>query len=686
MERILREITPDAGEYGPLYAAPPAPPATEGTVGHRRFAIPHNVEEPSAEEQEKRREGVLNGPAAPATVTTVSASAGGAPAPAPDIMFRSHAHMVADGVASVDGFVATWGPRVAPASPETGPMKETPFQRQWRESAMWDRQLEGYPHISDDQRRADPRYNAIERWVYRVLSLGNCPGSYPISAAIAHDLDALNALPHDSEDPRDTIERILREYRCQHTLDDDGEPLPLIDALSPGETVAEGRDEVHLIADDIAYQLYGPDSEDPPSAPAPAIRSKYVLPHESHRWVNRIGTGFSSVCADCGVDNEYQEALEPCAAPAGDDDPPPDRVLEWIPDAWVPAIDEIIDAACRLSKRDGIAQATVFSILARLRRSAAGDDEVATDSGGTGSAAAPLPGQGAEPSATAAESSLPFVWERSLDSLVDWEPIEARWYCPACNAMLRVDGSCPRCSDAAISDAAPPEPMGHVVLEATPWLNEAAAVYGAYSDEADEDDGWAMIKAWSREEADGHRESMIQCHRDVGATATFNEEPGETERFAATVHVCALVPVGATPSAPAPRTDPTSSQTEAGMSSPAHDASQPSAIGGGSARASSVAAPAPEVEQAYVDSLHRQLDTKRAQMAHDRLKIDGLEKRVRALRQALTLCAEWFDGYAASHRAKGADEKAARNEERAGFCYRALASTPETTRGEADAL
>jgi hypothetical protein len=202
----------------------------------------------------------------------------------------------------------------------------------------------------------------------------------------------------------------------------------------------------------------------------------------------------------------------------------------------------------------------------------------------------------------------------------------------------------------------------------------------AYSDEADEDDGWAMIKAWSREEADGHRESMIQCHRDVGATATFNEEPGETERFAATVHVCALVPVGATPSAPAPRTDPTSSQTEAGMSSPAPDASQPSAIGGGSARASSVAAPAPEVEQAYVDSLHRQLDTKRAQMAHDRLKIDGLEKQVERLRQALTLCAEWFDGYAASHRAKGADEKAARNEERAGFCYRALASTPETPR------
>jgi hypothetical protein len=41
------------------------------------------------------------------------------------------------------------------------------------------------------------------------------------------------------------------------------------------------------------------------------------------------------------------------------------------------------------------------------------------------------------------------------------------------------------------------------------------------------------------------------------------------------------------------------------------------------------------VEQAYVDSLHTQLETRRAQMAHDRLKIDGLEKQVERLRKTL---------------------------------------------------
>ena len=52
--------------------------------------------------------------------------------------------------------------------------------------------------------------------------------------------------------------------------------------------------------------------------------------------------------------------------------------------------------------------------------------------------------------------------------------------------------------------------------------------------------------------------------------------------------------------------------------------------------------PSPEVEptHAYVQDRLRQIDTLRAQQAHDKLKIDGLKKRVERLRKALEETAE----------------------------------------------
>lgn len=71
--------------------------------------------------------------------------------------------------------------------------RESSQDRQWRETGMWQEFLSGYPAVTDAQRHADLRYRAVERWVYRVLAIGNCPGSYPVSAAIIHDLDRLRA-------------------------------------------------------------------------------------------------------------------------------------------------------------------------------------------------------------------------------------------------------------------------------------------------------------------------------------------------------------------------------------------------------------------------------------------------------------------------------------------------------------
>ena len=50
----------------------------------------------------------------------------------------------------------------------------------------------------------------------------------------------------------DAILNTLRHYRCQYTYDEDGEHLALLDVLSPGGTVAQGQEEMVLLADEIA--------------------------------------------------------------------------------------------------------------------------------------------------------------------------------------------------------------------------------------------------------------------------------------------------------------------------------------------------------------------------------------------------------------------------------------------------
>ena len=48
---------------------------------------------------------------------------------------------------------------------------------------------------------------------------------------------------------RDVLLVALGSYRCQYAFTTDSEHLPLIDALSPGVTIAEGRMEIELLAD-----------------------------------------------------------------------------------------------------------------------------------------------------------------------------------------------------------------------------------------------------------------------------------------------------------------------------------------------------------------------------------------------------------------------------------------------------
>lgn len=87
-------------------------------------------------------------------------------------------------------------------------------------------------------------------------------------------------------------------------------------------------------------------------------------------------------------------------------------------------------------------------------------------------------------------------------------------------------------------------PLGYVVVEACPWT-ERFGVHGAYSDEAQEDEGWAECGAWTQEEAEAYRSKLIATHADVGETLRAKAEDGQL--FADMLHVCALEPIG-TPS------------------------------------------------------------------------------------------------------------------------------------------
>lgn len=67
-------------------------------------------------------------------------------------------------------------------------------------------------------------------------------------------------VPHSVERPvgrdvRDIIEQALLDYRCARTVDHDGNPLALVDALSPGKTIEDGQAEIWLIADAIAERI-----------------------------------------------------------------------------------------------------------------------------------------------------------------------------------------------------------------------------------------------------------------------------------------------------------------------------------------------------------------------------------------------------------------------------------------------
>jgi hypothetical protein len=53
------------------------------------------------------------------------------------------------------------------------------------------------------------------------------------------------------------VDQALKSYRCQYTQDADGEPLDLVDVLTPPEDadISRGRQEMELLAEHIAMTI-----------------------------------------------------------------------------------------------------------------------------------------------------------------------------------------------------------------------------------------------------------------------------------------------------------------------------------------------------------------------------------------------------------------------------------------------
>ena len=53
------------------------------------------------------------------------------------------------------------------------------------------------------------------------------------------------------------VARALRSYRCQHTRDDDGDALDLVDVLTPpgAADIADGKRELELLAEHITMTV-----------------------------------------------------------------------------------------------------------------------------------------------------------------------------------------------------------------------------------------------------------------------------------------------------------------------------------------------------------------------------------------------------------------------------------------------
>lgn len=55
-----------------------------------------------------------------------------------------------------------------------------------------------------------------------------------------------------------SVRNVLDCYMCQYTNDADECALPLVDMLSPSNTIKEGQEEIHLIACAIVSRISGP--------------------------------------------------------------------------------------------------------------------------------------------------------------------------------------------------------------------------------------------------------------------------------------------------------------------------------------------------------------------------------------------------------------------------------------------
>jgi len=129
-----------------------------------------------------------------------------------------------------------------------------PLDASDRQAAQW--VLAAVDHVAPAGESDEVRQlRDILSHVADAIGLAPYYGAYRVEDVLPRLRERLAAAA--GEPLRDRIEAILRRHQCQHNRTEDGDPLSLVDVLSPFDTVVEGQEEIHLIADNLAAELLG---------------------------------------------------------------------------------------------------------------------------------------------------------------------------------------------------------------------------------------------------------------------------------------------------------------------------------------------------------------------------------------------------------------------------------------------
>lgn len=102
---------------------------------------------------------------------------------------------------------------------------------------------------------SEPIKNVCRHWINKIQSVIDTPSSAPATPAPTKEADAKRVC--------DAIREVLLNHSLIGWIDQDDDPVRLVDRLSSGESIQSGKDEIDAICDDIYNNVLTIELSDP---------------------------------------------------------------------------------------------------------------------------------------------------------------------------------------------------------------------------------------------------------------------------------------------------------------------------------------------------------------------------------------------------------------------------------------